>query len=69
MKSIDPRRIEELAKKNREASQRRYEEETKKPAAGTSKKRRKELEEQNPADARYEGADRLFKEMKKRDRP
>ena len=69
MKQIDPRQLEKLARKNREASQQRYEEETKKPAIGASKKRRKELEAENPTDSRYEGADRLFKEMKKKDRP
>lgn len=67
MKRIDPKRLERLAQKNREASQRRYEEETKRPSAGASRKRRQELENQRP-DPRYEGADRLHKEMKKRDR-
>jgi hypothetical protein len=65
--SLDPKQIEQLARKNREASQKQYEEETKLPSAGASKKRRKELEADRP-DPRYEGADRLHKEMKKRER-
>lgn len=68
MKHLDPRRLEKMARKNREASQKRYEEDTGKPSVGASKKRRKELEEERPVDPRYEGADRLFNEMKKKDR-
>ncbi len=67
MKDLDPRQLERLAKKNREASQRRYEEETKKPSIGASEKRRKELEAEPQPDPRYEGADRLHKEMKRRE--
>lgn len=69
MKHLDPRKLEKLARKNREASQKRYEEDTGKASIGASKKRRKELEEEAPVDPRYEGADRLFNEMKKKDRP
>jgi len=65
--TMDPRKIEKMARKNREQSQKRYEEETKKPSIGATEKRRKELEEVAP-DPRYEGADRLFNEMKKKDR-
>ncbi len=66
---IDPRTLEKLARKNREESQRRYEEDTKKPSIGASKKRRKELEGSAPPDdPRYEGVNRLFTEMKKKDR-
>ena len=68
MKKLDPKQLERLAQKNREASQKRYEEETKRPSIGASKKRRKELEAERPPDPRYEGADRMHKEMKKRDR-
>ena len=67
VKAFDPKKLERLAKKNLEASQKRYEEESGKPSAGASKKRRKEMEESAP-DPRYEGADRLFNEMKKKDR-
>ncbi len=68
MKKLDPKQLERLAQKNREASQKRYEEETKRPSIGASKKRRKELEAAPQPDPRYEGADRMHKEMKKRDR-
>jgi hypothetical protein len=68
VKKFDPKQVERLAKKNREASQKRYEEEAGKPAAGASKKRRREFEERPAPDPRYEGADRLHKEMKKRER-
>lgn len=68
MSGIDPRRLQRLAEKARKASQERYEAESGKPSAGATQKRRRELEEQAP-DPRYEGADRLFNEMKKKDRP
>ena len=67
VKNLDPKKLAQLAEKNRLASQKRYEEETKKPSIGATKKRRKELEEQAP-DPKWEGADRLFQEMKKKDR-
>ena len=67
MKKLDPKQLERLAQKNREASQKRYEDETKRPSIGASKKRRKELESEPQPDPRYEGADRMHKEMKKRD--
>jgi hypothetical protein len=67
VKQFDPKQLERLAQKNRDASRKRYEEETKQPSVGASKKRREELASQRP-DPRYEGADRLHKEMKKRDR-
>ena len=66
---IDPRALEKLARKNREESQRRYEEATKKPSIGASKKRRKVLAGSAPPDdPRYEGVNRLFTKMKKKDR-
>jgi|GEM_PF-5946107 len=67
MKDLDPRRLQKLAEKNRKASQKRYEEEAGKPSIGASAKRRKELEDRAP-DPKWEGADRLFNEMKKKDR-
>lgn len=67
MKEFDPKKIERMARKAREQSQKRFEEESGKPSIGASEKRRKELEEKAP-DPRWEGADRLFNEMKKRDR-
>jgi hypothetical protein len=66
VKQLDPKKLERLAQKNREASQKRYEEEAGKPSVGASKKRRKDFEERPAPDPRYEGADRLHKEMKKR---
>lgn len=70
MKQFDQRQLEKLAKKNREESQKRYEEESGKPSTGASKKRRKELEDtEKTVDPRYEGASKLFTEMKKKDRP
>ena len=68
MTAMDPRKIQRMAEKARKASQARFEEDTGKPSIGASKKRRQELEETAP-DPRYEGADRLFTEMKKKDRP
>lgn len=65
--TLDPKHVERLARKNREASRRAFEEETKRPAAGASKKRRQELLSQRP-DPRYDGAERLHDEMKRRDR-
>jgi hypothetical protein len=67
VKEFDPKKIERMARKAREQSQKRFEEESGKPSIGASEKRRKELEEKAP-DPRWEGADRLFNEMKKRDR-
>ena len=67
MKHLDPKKLQQLAEKNRAASQKRYEEESKKPSYGATEKRRKELEEQAP-DPKWDGADRLFQEMKKKDR-
>lgn len=69
VKNFDPKQLERLAKKNLEASQKRYEEESGKPSLGASKKRRKELDDRPPEDPRYEGINRLFTEMKKKDRP
>lgn len=66
MKEIDPKKIERMARKAREQSQKRYEEESGKPSIGATEKRRKELEETAP-DPKWEGADRLFNEMKKRE--
>lgn len=68
MKEFDARRLQKMAEKNRKASQKRFEDESGKPSIGATEKRRKELDEKAP-DPRYEGADRLFSEMKKKDRP
>ena len=68
VKKMNPKQLQKLAEKNREASQRRYEEESKKPSLGASKKRRKEMESVTPPDPRYEGADRLHTQMKKREK-
>ena len=70
MKDLNQRQLEKLAKKNREKSQKQYEEESGKPSTGATKKRRKELEETDKTiDPRYEVSNRLFTEMKKKDRP
>jgi hypothetical protein len=68
VKEFDARRLQKMAEKNRKASQKRFEDESGKPSIGATEKRRKELDEKAP-DPRYEGADRLFSEMKKKDRP
>lgn len=66
MKELDPKKIEKMARKAREQSKKRYEEESGKPSIGATEKRRKELEDKAP-DPKWEGADRLFNEMKKRE--
>jgi Mg-chelatase subunit ChlI len=64
----DLRSLERLAKKNREASQAAHEAEAGRDPA-EKKGKRNDFEEKPAPDPRYEGADRLFTEMKKRDRP
>ena len=66
MKDFDPKKVERMAQKAREQSKKQFEEESGKPSVGATEKRRKELEEHAP-DPKWEGADRLFNEMKKRD--
>ena len=68
MKKRDLRSVERLAKKNREASQAAHEAETEGEPVKKGKQRGA-FEERPAPDPRYEGADRLFKEMKRRDRP
>ena len=72
MNKKDFKSLERLAKKNREESQARYEADTGKESLGKRQKgtrRHPGEEEERPKDPRYEGADRLFTEMKKKDRP
>ena len=69
MKKRNLKSLQSLAKKNREASQAAHEAEAGKEPAGKKGKGRGAFEERPPVDPRYEGADRLFTEMKKRDRP
>ncbi len=69
MKKVDSRKLQRLAEKNREASKaERDAEEGKRP--DTKGGKRREFSDEPPKrDPRYEGADRLFTEMKKKDRP
>ena len=72
MKKTDLKAIQRLAKKNREASQKQHEAEAESNKdAGPSKKSRRDGRGEEPAkqDPRYEGADRLHTEMKRKDRP
>ena len=68
MNKSDLRSLERLAKKNREASQAAHEAEAGRDPA-EKKGKRNDSEEKPAPDPRYEGADRLFTEMKRRDRP
>ncbi len=68
VKKRDLKSLQRLAKKNREASQAAHEAEVGKDPAG-KKGGRQDFEEKPAPDPRYEGADRLFTEMKRRDRP
>ncbi len=67
-KKRDLRSLQRLAQKNREASQAAHEAETGEPPMGKKGKHR-EVRAEHRVDPRYEGADRLFQEMKKKDRP
>ncbi len=70
MKKTDLKSIQRLAKKNREASQAQHEAEAGKDAGPKKKSGRGGRDEEPPKqDPRYEGADRLHTEMKRRDRP
>ncbi len=70
MKKKDLKSIQSLAKKNREASKAQHEAEAGMDQ-GPKKKSGRDLRGDEPPrqDPRYEGADRLFTEMKKKDRP
>jgi hypothetical protein len=74
VKKPDLKAIERLAKKNREKSQAQHSAEAEAEAgkdAGPKKKGRRDARDGEPPkqDPRYEGADRLHTEMKRRDRP
>ena len=69
MKRRSLKSLEHLAKKNREASQAAHEAEMGIDPEKKKGKRREAFEERPAPDPRYEGADRLFTEMKKKDRP
>ncbi len=60
--------LESLAKKNREASQAAHEADAGRDPDG-KKGKRQDFEDKPAPDPRYEGADRLFTEMKRKDRP
>ena len=69
MKKPDLRSLQRLAEKNRAASKAAHDaEEGKDPATKRSKWHQSSDEPPKP-DPRYEGADRLFTEMKRKDRP
>ena len=69
MKNPDLRKLQRLAEKNREASKAAQDAEEGKGPAGKQGKRREFPDDPTKRDPRYEGADRLFTEMKKKDRP
>ncbi len=69
MKKVDLRRLQRLAKKNREASKAERDAEEGKPPDTKGGKKRDFSDEPPKRDPRYEGADRLFTEMKRKDRP
>ena len=68
MKKTDLRSLQRLAEKNREASKAAQDaQDGRDPGA---KRGKHDLTDgRSKPDPRYEGADRLFKEMKKKDRP
>ena len=69
MKKPDLRSLQRLAEKNREASKAAQDATEGGEAKGKKGKRRESTDERPQSDPRYEGADRLFSEMKKKDRP
>jgi len=69
VKKPDLRSLQRLAEKNREASKAAHDAEEGRPPPDKPGKRREFSDEPPKRDPRYEGADRLFKEMKKKDRP
>jgi hypothetical protein len=69
VKKPDPRTLQRLAEKNREASRAAMDAEEGRAPTAKKGKRREEFRERPKTDPRYEGADRLFKEMKRKERP
>lgn len=69
MKKVDLRKLQRLAEKNREASKAARDAEEGKPPDAKRGKNRDFSGEPPKRDPRYEGADRLFTEMKRKDRP
>ncbi len=69
MKKVDLRKLQRLAEKNREASKAERDAEEGKPHDDKRGKKRDFSDEPPKRDPRYEGADRLFTEMKRKDRP
>ena len=69
MKKLDLRKLQRLAEKNREASKAARDAEEGNPADAKRGKKREFSDEPSKRDPRYEGADRLFTEMKRKDRP
>ncbi len=69
VKKPDLRSLQRLAEKNREASKAAQDAAEGREATGKKGKKREFADERPQSDPRYEGADRLFAEMKKKDRP
>ncbi len=69
MKKVDLRKLQRLAEKNREASKAAHDAEEGRPPDAKRGKKHEFSDEPPKRDPRYEGADRLFTEMKKKDRP
>ena len=69
MKKVDSRKLQRLAEKNREASKAERDAEEGKPPDAKRGKKGEFSDEPPKRDPRYEGADRLFTEMKRKDRP
>ena len=69
MKKVDLKKLQRLAEKNREASKAEHDAEAGNPPDAKRGKRREFSDEPPKSDPRYEGADRLFTEMKRKDRP
>ena len=69
VKKPDLRSLQRLAEKNRKASKAAHDAAEGKEATGKKGKKREFADERPKDDPRYEGVDRLFAEMKKKDRP
>ena len=69
MKKPDLRSLKRLAEKNREASKAAHDAEEGKDPTQKRSKWQQSSGEPPKRDPRYEGADRLFTEMKRKDRP
>ena len=69
MKRVDLKKLQRLAEKNREASKAEHDAEEGKSPDAKRGKRHEFTDDPTKRDPRYEGADRLFTEMKKKDRP